>query len=109
MRLKTASTYKEDTYGKMQSHEEQIQLLLKNLKTFSSPFHGAAKNMATGPELLVSVVSWLLSSREKGGECLKEFTQKLLTSREKGLYEPIKRSGFQIIIEFKKNQEKYLF
>ena len=65
--------------------------------------------MATGAELLVSVVSWLLSSREKGGECLKEFTQKLLTSREKGLYEPIKRSGFQITIEFKKNQERYLF
>ena len=89
----------------MQSHEEQIQLLLKNLKTLSSSFHGAAKNMATEAGLLVSVVSWLLSSREKGGECLKEFKEKLLTSREKG----IKRSGIQITIEFKKNQERYLF
>ena len=33
--MKTASTHKEATYGKMQRREEQIQSLLKNLKTSS--------------------------------------------------------------------------
>ena len=44
MRLKTASTHNEDTYGEMQRHEEQIKSLLKNLKTHVNPFHGAARN-----------------------------------------------------------------
>ena len=42
------------------------------------------------------IVIGLLSSKEKGKECLKEFKEKRLTSREKGVYEPIKRSGIQI-------------
>ena len=44
MRLKTASTHKEVNYGETQRNEEQIQSLLKNLKTYVSPFHGAAGN-----------------------------------------------------------------
>ena len=45
----------------MERHEKQIQSLLKNLKTYVNPFHGAAKNMATGAEVSVSIVSRLLS------------------------------------------------
>ena len=42
MRLKTASTHKEVNYGETQRNEEQMQSLLKNLKTYVSPFHVAA-------------------------------------------------------------------
>ena len=66
MRLKTASKQKEATYGEIQRHEEQIQLLWKNLKTYVNPFHGAARNMVTGAEAPVSIANVLLSSREKG-------------------------------------------
>ena len=52
--------------------------------------------------MLVSIVNGLLSSREKGEESLKELIEKQLASREKGFYEPIKRSGIQITIEKKK-------
>ena len=45
----------------MERHEKQIQSLLKNLKTYVNPFHGAAKNMATGAEVSVSIVNRLLS------------------------------------------------
>ena len=82
--------------------KEQIQSLLKNLKTYVSPFHGTARNMVTGAEVLVSIANGLLSSREKGEECLKAFIEKRLVSREKGFYEPIKMSGIQITIEKKK-------
>ena len=58
--------------------------------------------MATGAEMLVSIVNGLLSSREKGEDCLKEFIEKRLASREKGFFKPIKRSVIQIIIEKKK-------
>ena len=37
MRLKTASTEKEVTYREMESQEEQIQSLLKNLKKYVNP------------------------------------------------------------------------
>ena len=47
MRLKTASTHKEATYGEMQRHEEQIQSLLKNLKTYVNSFHEASRKMVT--------------------------------------------------------------
>ena len=76
MRLKTASTHKEATYGEMQRRTEQTQSLLKNLKTYVSPFHGASRNMATGTEVLLSIVNGLLSAREKDEECLKEFKEK---------------------------------
>ena len=56
-----ASTHQKVTYGKMERHEKQIQSLLKNLKTYVNPFHGAAKNMATGAEVSVSIVNRLLS------------------------------------------------
>ena len=36
--MKTASTHKEATYGKMERCEEQIQSLLKNLKTSSKKY-----------------------------------------------------------------------
>ena len=58
--------------------------------------------MVTGAEVPVSIANGLLSSREKREECLKEFIEKPLASREKGFYEPIKRSGIQINIEKKK-------
>ena len=45
MRLKIASTHREATYREMQRHEEQIQSLLKNLKTYVNRFHKAARNM----------------------------------------------------------------
>ena len=45
----------------MERHEKQIQSLLKNLKTYVNPFHGAAKNIATGAEVSVSIVNRLLS------------------------------------------------
>ena len=48
--------------------------------------------MATGTEELLSIVNGLLSARENGEECLKEFKEKRLASREKGFYELIKRS-----------------
>ena len=83
MRLKTASKHKDATCGKMQRRKEQTQSLLKILKTFVSPFHGAARNMATGTEVVVSIVNGLLSAREKGKDCLKEFKEKRLASREK--------------------------
>ena len=51
--------------------------------------------MATGTEVPVSTNNGLLSSREKGEECLRKFIEKQLTSREKGFYEPIKRSGIK--------------
>ena len=51
--------------------------------------------------MLVSIVNGLLSSREKGEDCLKEFIEKRLASREKGFFKPIKRSGIQITIEKK--------
>ena len=91
MRLKTASasTHKEATYGEIQRHKEQIQSLLKNLKKVcQSPFHGAARNMATETEVPESIINGLLllSSRENSEECLKEFIEKQLTSREKGFY-----------------------
>ena len=81
MRLKTASTHKEVNYGETQRNEEQIQSLLKNLKTYVSPFHGTARNMVTGAEVLVSIANGLLSSGEKGEECLKAFIEKRLASR----------------------------
>ena len=87
MRLKTASKHKEATYGEMERQEEQIQSLLKNLKTYVNPFHGEARNMA------VSIFNGLLSSRKKDKERLKEFIEKRLTCPEKGFYKPIKRSG----------------
>ena len=65
--------------------------------------------MVTGVEVPVSIISGLLSSREKGEESLKEFVEKRLASREKGFYEPTKRSGIQITIEKRKNQERYQF
>ena len=102
MRLKTASTHKEATYGEMQRHKEQIQSLLKNLKTYVNPFHGVVGNMVTGAEVRVSIVNGLLFLREKGEECLKEFKEKQLASREKGFYEPIKRGGIRITIEKQK-------
>ena len=56
-----ASTHQKVTYGEMERHEKQIQSLSKNLKTYVNPFHGAAKNMATGAEVSVSIVNRLLS------------------------------------------------
>ena len=47
MRLKTASTHKEATDREMQRHKEQIQSLLKNLKTYVNPFHEASRKMVT--------------------------------------------------------------
>ena len=61
--------------------KEQIQSLLKNLKTYVSPFHGTSRNMVTGAEVLVSIANGLLSSGEKGEECLKAFIEKRLASR----------------------------
>ena len=58
--------------------------------------------MVTGAEVPVSIVNGLLSSREKGEECLKQFIEKRLASRKKGFYEPIKRNGIQITIEKRK-------
>ena len=58
--------------------------------------------MVTGAEVPVSIVNGLLFLREKGEECLKEFKEKQLASREKGFYEPIKRGGIRITIEKKK-------
>ena len=37
MRLKTASTHKEATYGEMERHKEQIKSLLQNLKDMLIP------------------------------------------------------------------------
>ena len=71
--MKTASTHKAATYGEMQRHKEQIQSLLKVLKKYANPFHGSARNMVSGAEVLVSIVNGLLSSREKGRECIKQF------------------------------------
>ena len=85
MRLKTVSKHKEATYGEMQRLKEQTQSLLKILKTYFSPFHGAARNMATGTEVLVSIANGLLSARENGEECLKEFKERRLASREKSV------------------------
>ena len=53
-------------------------------------------------EVPVSIVNGLLSSREKGEECLKEFINKRLGSSKQGSYKPIKRSSIQIMIEKKK-------
>ena len=64
MRMKTASTHKNVTYGEMEKHEEQIQSLLKNLKTYVNPIHGAATNMATGAEVPL-VLSKGYSPQEK--------------------------------------------
>ena len=61
--------------------------------------------MAKWVKVPVSVVNGLLSSREKGEECLKDFIEKRLTSPEKKFYEPIKRSHIQITIEKKKPRE----
>ena len=82
MRFKTASKHKETTYI------VQIQSLLKDLKRYVNPFHGAARNMVNMviAEVPVSIVNGLFSSREKGEECLKEFI----------------RSSIQIMIEKKK-------
>ena len=98
MRFKTASTHKETTY------RVQIQSLLKDLKRYVNPFHGAARNMVNMVivEVPISIVNGLLSSREKGEECLKEFINKRLGSSKQGSYEPIKRSSIQIMIEKKK-------
>ena len=62
--------------------------------------------MVTVAEVPVSIVNGLLLSREKGQECLKEFIEKRLTSREQGFSEPIKRSGIQITIEKKKKPKE---
>ena len=86
----------------MESQEEPLQSLLKNLKTYVNPFHRAARNMATWAEAPVSIVHGLLSSKEKGKECLIEFIEKRLLSPEKEIYKPNKRSCIQITIEKKK-------
>ena len=106
MRLKTASTHKESTCWEMQRREEQIQSLLKNLKTHVNPFHGAAKNMVTVVEVPVSIANVLLSSREKDKGCLKEFIEKKLTSCEQGFYEPNKRRCIQITVEKNKKPKE---
>ena len=62
--------------------------------------------MVTGAEVPVSIANGLLCSREKRENCLKEFIGKPLASREKGFYEPIKRSGIQINIEKKKKRRE---
>ena len=100
--MRTASTYKEATFGEMQRHKKQIHSLLKNLKMYVNPFHGSARNMVTRAEVLVSIVNRLLCSREKGRECMKQFINKQLTSRVKGFHETIKRSGIQITIKKRK-------
>ena len=69
MKLKTASTQR--SHLRRKRHEEQIQSLAKNLNTYVNPFHGAARNIATGAEVPVSIANGLLSSREKGEESLK--------------------------------------
>ena len=56
MRLKTVSKNNETTYGERRRQEEQIQWIFKNLEMYVSPFHGAARNMATGVEMPVSTV-----------------------------------------------------
>ena len=63
--------------------------------------------MATGAEVPVTFVNGILSSKEKGEEYLKKFTERPLTSCEKVFYEPLKRSSIQISIEkMKKPREK---
>ena len=62
--------------------------------------------MVTGAEVPVSIANGLLCSREKRENCLKEFIGKPLAFREKGFYEPIKRSGIQINIEKKKKRRE---
>ena len=109
MRLKTASTHKEATYGELQRHKEKIESLLKNLKTYVNPFHGAARNMVTAAEVPLRIFNLLLSSREKGEVYLKGFIEKQLASHEKGFYEPIKRSGIQITIEQEKTKRDIYF
>lgn len=49
-----------------------MQSLLKTLKAYVNPFHGAVRNMATEAEVPMSIISGLLSLREKGEEYLKE-------------------------------------
>ena len=49
-----------------------MQSLLKTLKAYVNPFHGAVRNMATEVEVPMSIINGLLSSREKGEEYLKE-------------------------------------
>ena len=39
IRLKTASTHKQGTYGEIEKHPEQIQPLKKNLKTHVNSFN----------------------------------------------------------------------
>ena len=70
-RLKTASSHKEATYGKMKKHKEQIQSILENLKTCVDFFHGATRTMTTGQDLCVSIFIGLLSSRTKSEEYLQ--------------------------------------
>ena len=55
----------------MERYKEQIQLLLKNIKTYVNPFRGAARHGETGVKVPVSIINVLLSSREKGEGCLK--------------------------------------
>ena len=49
-----------------------MQSLLKTPKAYVNPFHGAVRNMAAEAEVPMSIISGLLSSREKGEEYLKE-------------------------------------
>ena len=93
----------------MESQEEPLQSLLKNLKTYVNPFHRAARNMATWAEAPVSIVHGLLSSKEKGKECLIEFIEKRLLSPEKEIYKPNKRGNIQITIEKKKKLRDIYF
>ena len=102
--MKSAWTHKKATYEQIQGHGEQTQSLLKNLKNVNS-FDGAARNMVTGAEVPVSIVNGLLFSRVK----CEQFIEKRLASREKGFYEPIKRSAIQITIKKRKIQKRYLF
>ena len=100
--LRTDSNHKESTTGEIKKYEEQIAGIIGSLNNYGDPFHGAARNMATGAQIPVNITNGLLSARKYDTERVEQFMKNRLLYREVSFYHPKQRST--IVTSLKKKQ-----
>ena len=108
LNIKTTSTHKELTDSGKTRHSINVDNLKKKLYSYNTdPFSkGPAKSICTGVEADKEVIQSLLNAPETRNAKHKEFVQKCLITKDKSVFDPIKRVKLKTGVEKVKETPK---
>ena len=107
IKLTANSVHKETTKGAKGLHNRHVKSLVSKLNDYRvDPFEGVVKELSTGKEIDIEIITDMINADVVGNELFKMFVKERFVDGSHNLFDPIKRCDLKTGL---KKQHKFVF